>query len=233
MLPKVWNIPIVLFFSFFFHFFFHWWPAPFKVVVLLMLMAQVLAQDAIIDYVADDHKHTQTGYAGNAVRGSYRWIKSNPSSPYLTGCESAENKLTQCLGSFLVSYIDADGQEYTVNYVADENGYRAEGSHLPGSLKQDPVQASSVRSSVVVKPSTLPKVIPYPLYRPSYRRQLDFNYGYEYPINYPSRYVYDPRYTYLFWCSGLTSSSFYCLYLLFPYTKKFSISLSINDFLMM
>ena len=39
----------------------------------LTLVATVLAQDAIIDYSADDHKHTQTGYAGNAVRGSYRY----------------------------------------------------------------------------------------------------------------------------------------------------------------
>jgi len=140
-----------------------------KVLVILTLMTQILAQDAIIDYIADDHKHTQTGLAGNAVRGSY-------------------------------SYIDADGQEYTVNYVADENGYRAEGTHLPGSVGfvQDTVQAPSAPSSVVVKPPSPPKVFPYSLYRPGYRPQLDFNYGYGYPLNYGSRYVYDPRYTYLF-----------------------------------
>ena len=86
--------------------------------------------------------------------------------------------------------------------MADENGYRAEGSHLPGSLGgvQDSVQqASSAPPSVVVKPSSLPKVFPYPgLYRPGYKPRLDFDYGYGYPLNYASRYVYDPRYTYLF-----------------------------------
>lgn len=29
------------------------------------------------------------------------------------------------------SYVGLDGQTYTINYVADENGYRATGDHLP------------------------------------------------------------------------------------------------------
>merc|ERR1711872_182378 len=27
--------------------------------------------------------------------------------------------------------MDAEGKTYTINYVADENGYRAQGDHLP------------------------------------------------------------------------------------------------------
>lgn len=29
------------------------------------------------------------------------------------------------------SYTGPDGVVYTINYIADENGYRAEGAHLP------------------------------------------------------------------------------------------------------
>lgn len=35
----------------------------------------------------------------------------------------------QVSGSY--SYVGDDGQTYTVTYTADENGYRAEGAHLP------------------------------------------------------------------------------------------------------
>ncbi|EEB15861.1 Endocuticle structural glycoprotein SgAbd-2, putative [Pediculus humanus corporis] len=46
------------------------------------------------------------------------------------GGRDVENSVVQTVqGSY--SYTAPDGQVITVNYVADENGYRAEGAHLP------------------------------------------------------------------------------------------------------
>lgn len=30
-----------------------------------------------------------------------------------------------------IKWIAADGQEYSINFVADENGFQPEGAHLP------------------------------------------------------------------------------------------------------
>merc|ERR1711911_448395 len=59
------------------------------VVIVVLLAVSALAQESIISYDAEDHKHEQNGDAGNAVRGSY-------------------------------SHTDAEGNTYTINYVADE-----------------------------------------------------------------------------------------------------------------
>jgi len=40
-----------------------------------------------------------------------------------------ENEAIAVRGSF--SYTGDDGQVYTVNYVADENGFQPEGAHIP------------------------------------------------------------------------------------------------------
>ncbi|CAD7083182.1 unnamed protein product [Hermetia illucens] len=41
----------------------------------------------------------------------------------------SENEALVVRGS--ISWIGADGQQYTLNYIADENGFQPEGAHLP------------------------------------------------------------------------------------------------------
>lgn len=42
-----------------------------------------------------------------------------------------ENEALVVQGTY--SYVGEDGVTYTVNYIADENGYRPTGVHIPGT----------------------------------------------------------------------------------------------------
>ncbi|XP_071442459.1 endocuticle structural glycoprotein SgAbd-2-like [Hetaerina americana] len=50
-------------------------------------------------------------------------------SGYLKNAGNPETEAQVAQGSF--SYTGPDGVLYTINYIADENGFRAEGAHLP------------------------------------------------------------------------------------------------------
>ncbi|EEB20084.1 Endocuticle structural glycoprotein SgAbd-2, putative [Pediculus humanus corporis] len=56
----------------------------------------------------------------NQISASEQGAVKNPGT-------DAESLAVQ--GTF--SYVDLDGNQITVNYVADENGFRADGAHLP------------------------------------------------------------------------------------------------------
>lgn len=40
-----------------------------------------------------------------------------------------ENEALSVRGT--ITWVDADGQSYTLNFLADENGFQPEGAHLP------------------------------------------------------------------------------------------------------
>jgi hypothetical protein len=98
-------------------------------VLIVCFFAVTLAAPApeeILSYDVEDHKHSQTGDAGNAVKGSYRYLsKDDDDDP------EKQNKFEIYYHHpFCKSYV-ADGKTYTVNYEADDKGYRATGDHLP------------------------------------------------------------------------------------------------------
>lgn len=104
-------------------------------IVLAVLIVAVAAQFQEFD---QDIKTFQTEHDGSgnyqtnvetadgtklAYQGS---LKPNP-NPSREADSASEIQAVQ--GSY--SWVDTDGQSHTVNFVADENGYRAEGADVP------------------------------------------------------------------------------------------------------
>ena len=97
------------------------------------------------------------------------------------------------------SHTDAEGNTYTINYVADENGYRAEGEHLPVAPE---VPAVPEVEAPVVEVAAKAVEVPAATYALPYYRSVvptayhvpsAFNYGYSlgYPFN--AGYAYNYR----------------------------------------
>ena len=100
------------------------------------------------------------------------------------------------------SYKDAEGKEFTISYVADENGYRTEGDHLPvapevsalEAVAAPVIEAKSVTPAATV--AALPEAYHVPFFRPAtpftyaapFGYSFGFNYGY--PLNYGYGYNY-------------------------------------------
>ena len=94
------------------------------------------------------------------------------------------------------SYKDAEGKEFTIKYVADENGYRAEGDHLPVAPEAPEVEAvaAPVVEEKSVTPAATVAALPAAYHVPFYRAATPFDYGapfdykHEYNFDYPLKY---------------------------------------------
>ncbi|XP_063697911.1 larval cuticle protein 65Ag1-like [Culicoides brevitarsis] len=96
-------------------------------IVLAALVAVALAQanDETIRYDVDNIGVDGYKFAYETSGG----IKHEESA--VVNNLGTENEAISVKGSY--SFVADDGQTYTVNFVADENGYQPEGAHLPKS----------------------------------------------------------------------------------------------------
>jgi len=95
------------------------------VFVALFATAAMAAgpQDEVLRYDNDNIGVDGYNYAYETSGG----IRAEESGKLLN--PGQENEYIQVRGSY--SYQGDDGQNYQVNYVADENGFQPQGAHLP------------------------------------------------------------------------------------------------------
>uniref|UniRef100_A0A1Q3FQX1 Putative cuticle protein n=1 Tax=Culex tarsalis TaxID=7177 RepID=A0A1Q3FQX1_CULTA len=96
----------------------------FAAIVAVALAAPADERDAQVTKYENDHK----GIDGYNV--------AYETSNGITGKEQAELRtFGDDIAAIVVrgsySYTGADGQVYTVNYIADENGFQPEAAHIP------------------------------------------------------------------------------------------------------
>ncbi|XP_019867080.2 endocuticle structural glycoprotein SgAbd-2-like [Aethina tumida] len=81
---------------------------------------------------------------------------------YLKNAGNKEAEAEVIQGSY--SYTAPDGTPITVNWIADENGFRAEGSHIP----TPPPVPEAIQRSLQVVPQSRPQQQPF---QPQYQSQ--------------------------------------------------------------
>ncbi|KAL7049058.1 hypothetical protein ACKWTF_003576 [Chironomus riparius] len=94
-------------------------------VLCLVIVAALAAPQEEVSVLRSDSSADQAGY-------SFTFEQSDGQKRDETGevkNAGEENESIAVRGSF--SFTAPDGQTYTVNYVADEGGFRPEASHIP------------------------------------------------------------------------------------------------------
>ncbi|XP_037941306.1 larval cuticle protein 65Ag1-like [Teleopsis dalmanni] len=95
------------------------------VIVFVALFAFALAAPADVEVLKSESDVQPDGYKF-ALETSDGTSKNEQGELKNVG---TEEEAIVVRGSF--SWIADDGQKYTVNYVADENGFQPQGAHLP------------------------------------------------------------------------------------------------------
>ncbi|XP_062551562.1 endocuticle structural glycoprotein SgAbd-5-like [Armigeres subalbatus] len=96
----------------------------FATVIAVALAAPVDDRDAQVVRYDNDHKGID-GY--NVAYETSNGINGNEQAELRSFGEDTAAIVVK--GSY--SYTGSDGQVYTVNYVADENGFQPEAAHIP------------------------------------------------------------------------------------------------------
>ncbi|XP_049869660.1 flexible cuticle protein 12-like [Pectinophora gossypiella] len=99
-------------------------------IVLALFVAAAVAAPAgpdadakIVRYDSDNIGVDGYNYAVETSNGISQQEQGQLTNP------GTENEAISVRGQF--SYTGPDGQQYTVTYVADENGFQPQGAHLP------------------------------------------------------------------------------------------------------
>ncbi|XP_044750527.1 endocuticle structural glycoprotein SgAbd-5-like [Coccinella septempunctata] len=110
-----------------------------KIVVLCIIISVVSVWCAKIQNYENHRQVTILEHENNIGEGTYNFgFKTSDGSQRQERAElknpGGKDESMVVQGSY--TFVGTDGNTYTVNYIADENGYRASGDHIPTNEKR-------------------------------------------------------------------------------------------------